>query len=137
MNSNDIPNYLGKGWSFPPAFNKENGVEMVAGEEDIRQSLKILLSTLPGERVFRSKYGCYIHRRIFDTITLSVETRIIDDITQAILLCEPRVEVEKVTLNKEQLHEGMLFIHIDYKIRQTNNRSNMVYPFYIKEGTNL
>ncbi|MDR3061992.1 MAG: GPW/gp25 family protein [Dysgonamonadaceae bacterium] len=129
--------YLGTGWAFPPRFIKGKGVEMVDSEEDIRQSLQILLSTVPGERMFRFDYGCNIRQWVFEELNLSTETLIIDCIEQAILHFEPRIEVEKVLLETKDKQEGILWINIDYRIRRTNNRSNMVYPFYFKEGTNL
>ncbi|MDR1679404.1 MAG: GPW/gp25 family protein [Prevotellaceae bacterium] len=130
-------NYLGKGWSFPPAFIKGYGAEMAAGEEDIRQSLTILFSTVPGERIFRFDYGCDVCRWVFEKMDLSVETLIIDSIKQAILYFEPRIETEKISIESKDPQKGILWINIDYTLRSTNSRSNMVYPFYFKEGTNL
>jgi phage baseplate assembly protein W len=130
-------NHLGRGWSFPPAFIKGYGVEMAEGEEDIRQSLSILFSTVPGERMFRCNYGCDIHRWVFEKIDVSVETLIMDTIKQAILYCEPRITVETITIESKDPQEGILWINIHYTVRGTNSRSNMVYPFYFREGTNL
>jgi phage baseplate assembly protein W len=132
-----LTSYLGNGWSFPPVFIKGHGVEMVRNEEDIRQSLKILLSTTPGERIFRFDYGCNIRKWVFETIDLSMETLMIDAIKQAILYFETRIEVEKVSIDTKDPLEGIIWINIEYIVRQTNSRSNMVYPFYFKEGTNL
>lgn len=129
--------FLGTGWAFPPYFTKENGVEMVSREEDIRQSLFILLSTTPGERIFRFDYGCNIRRWVFEDMTLSNETLIIDCISDAVLYYEPRIDVERIWLDTGDMQEGILRISIDYRIRETNSRSNMVYPYYFMEGTNL
>lgn len=133
----DHKSYLGTGWRFPPLFKKQSGVEMVNAEEDIRQSLHILFSTTPGERTFRFDYGCNIQQWIFEGMNLSVKTLMIDTIKQAILFFEPRIVVEKVDVEIKDENEGVLWIHVDYMIHQTNNRSNIVYPFYFKEGTNL
>jgi phage baseplate assembly protein W len=130
-------NHLGRGWAFPPAFIKGYGVEMTEGEEDIKQSLSILFSTVPGERMFCCNYGCDIHRWVFEKIDISVETLIIDAIKQAILYCEPRITVESITIDSKNQQEGILWINIHYTVRFTNSRSNMVYPFYFREGTNL
>ncbi len=132
-----ISNYLGKGWAFPPAFIKNIGVEMAEAEEDIRQSLQILFSTTPGERIFRFDYGCNIRQWVFEEMKLSIKTLITDEIKRAILYYEPRIDVEKINVEIKDPSEGILWIDLDYRIRQTNNRSNMVYPFYFKEGTNL
>lgn len=129
--------FLGTGWTFPPCFTKEKGVEMVSQEEDIRQSLHILLSTTPGERMFRFDYGCNIRRWVFEEMTLSNETLIIDCISEAILYYEPRIEVEHISLDTADMTEGILRINIDYRVRETNSRSNIVYPYYFMEGTNI
>lgn len=129
--------YLGTGWSFPPSFAKGTGAGMASDEEDIKQSLRILFSTTPGERIFRFDYGCNIRKWVFERQNLSSESLIIDCIKQAILCFEPRIAVDKVRLETRDELEGIFWIHLDYTIHQTNNRGNMVYPFYIKEGTNL
>jgi len=134
---NEHKSYLGTGWRFPPVFIKNSGVGMTDAEEDIRQSLQILFSTTPGERVFRFDYGCNIRQWIFEGMNLSVKTLMIDTIKQAILYFEPRIAVEQVDIEIKDEKEGVLWIHVDYAIHQTNNRSNIVYPFYFKEGTNL
>ncbi len=134
-NSNN--GYLGTGWAFPPAFVKDRGVEMTGGAECIRQSLHVLFSTTPGERLFRFEYGCDIRRWVFGKMDLSTRTLIIDSIKQAILFYEPRIDVEKVDVEIKDPMEGILWINLIYRIRQTNSRSNMVFPFYFNEGTNL
>lgn len=129
--------YLGIGWAFPPVFVKERGIEMVRTEECVRQSLQVLFSTTPGERIFRFDYGCNIRQWVFDEINLSTKTLIIDTIKQAILYYEPRIDINKIEVEVKDALEGILWINLDYTIRQTNNRSNMVFPFYFREGTNL
>ncbi|MBB4036627.1 hypothetical protein GGR21_002533 [Dysgonomonas hofstadii] len=134
---NDNESYIGKGWTFPPRFIKGYGASMVSLEEDIKESLQILLGTTPGERIFRYDYGCSIRQWAFEEINLSTKTLIIDSIRQAIISFETRIDVENIHLGTTDISEGILWINIDYKVRQTNNRSNKVYPFYFKEGTNL
>jgi len=129
--------YLGTGWAFPLRFLKDKGVALVSLEEDIKESLQILFATTPGDRIFRSDYGCGIRQWVFEEMNLSTKTLIIDSIRQAIVFFEPRIEIEKIDLELTHITEGIIRIDLDYKIRQTNNRSNMVYPFYFKEGTNL
>lgn len=129
--------YLGIGWSFPVSFDKQEGVSMSCDDDDICESLKILLSTVPGERIFKPKYGCNIRQWTFSKMNLSEKTEIINVIEMAILEGEPRITLESVDVNIKDEKEGILWININYLVRQTNSRSNMVYPFYIKEGTNL
>lgn len=132
----DDKTYLGTGWGFPVRFNR-SGVHLVSNEEDIWESLRILFSTIPGERVFRYNYGCPIDKWVFSKIDLSERTMIIDIIEQAIREGEPRIITDLVDVEIRDAMEGILWIKIEFTIRQTNSRSSMVYPFYFLEGTQL
>ena len=127
--------FLAKGWSFPPTLT-EDGVDMVAYEQDIEQSLYVLLSTSPGERVNRYDYGCPLRKYTFEVMDTEIVTQMRNDITRAILLFEPRITLEEVSFEKRE-EEGVLLIKLVYTIVRTNNRSNMVYPFYFNEGTSI
>jgi len=132
----DKNDFLGTGWSFPPTFNvHQRSVETVSDEEDINQSLEILMSTRLGERILLSDYGCGIHALPFENITVTFLTKLKSIIKKAILLHEPRVELEDIFFTRPKAEEGMINIQLYYKVRSTNSRSNFVYPFYIKEGT--
>lgn len=129
--------FLGIGWSFPPEFHKSSvtpGVKMVSEEEDIRESLNILLSTRPGERIMQPAYGCGLNALVFETINESVITEIRDVIERAVLFFESRITLESIDVNTEDAYHGKLNIQLNYTIRQTNTRSNVVYPFYYIEG---
>jgi phage baseplate assembly protein W len=130
--------FLGTGWNFPPEFNKRSKeVKMVSEEEDIRQSLRILLSTAPGERIMNPAYGCGLKSITFGNITSSTITEVKDMIERAILFFEPRITLDNVEIDTGEMYEGVLRIQIGYTVRTTNNRSNMVYPFYFLEATNI
>ena len=132
--------FLGVGWSFPPEFLKRGravGVKMVTEEEDIRESLGILLSTRPGERVMHPTYGCGLHAMVFETINESTVTEIKDLIERAILFFEPRITLEDIEVYTEDALDGTLKIQLNYTVRKTNTRSNVVYPFYYLEGSQV
>ena len=134
----DTKNFLGKGWAFPPSFELDSKwVEMVSAEEDIRQSIRIILGTMPSERVMDPKFGCDMFRYVFETDDPTYLTMLRDTIYDALLYYEPRIKVSEIQFGKERLPEGVLHISISYIVIITNTRSNMVYPFYFKEGTNL
>ncbi len=131
------PPFLGTGWDFPPTFNKEKeSVNMVSGEQDIRSSLHILLSTEIGERIMQPEYGCNLKRLLFEPLDLSLKAYIKDLIKTAILYHEPRIRLENITLESKP-EEGLIEITLEYIVRSTNSRYNFVYPFYITEGTNI
>lgn len=130
--------YLGTGWSFPPTFEKGGGgVITVSEEKDIEQSLEIILSTEPGERVMRPDFGCNMQHMVFEPINTSLITYTRDRIEKAILYHEPRIELERVEVNTANAVEGVVLVEIDYIIRTTNSRQNFVYPYYINEGTDI
>jgi hypothetical protein len=131
-------NFLGKGWSFPPTFNKQlKTVEMVEKVQDIEQSLQVLLSTAIGERIMQPRYGCNMNDLLFESLDTGTKTMIIDRIQTAILFFEPRIEAKKIELNTQNELEGEVLVEIEYIISSTNSRYNFVFPFYLKEGTEL
>ena len=128
--------WLGTGWSFPPDFNRRSrGVTMVGEEEDIWQSLWILLSTVPGERIMNPAYGCGLKLLTFEQINDSTFTEIRDVIDRAVLFFEPRIRVDTIDIEVKDFYRGEIRIQLNYTIRITNNRANMVYPFYFQEAT--
>ena len=130
--------FLGTGWRFPPAFDDRDGAAaMSSGAEDIEQSLTLLLSTKPNERLMHPTYGCAIHAMVFETIEESTLTRIRDAVRQSVLLFEPRIDLEAIDFDRTEAQSGLLKILLTYRIRETNSRSNLVFPFYLTEGTNV
>lgn len=127
--------FLGRGWSFPPVLT-DSGVKLSAYEQDIRESLRVLFSTSPGERVNRYDYGCNLRQYAFEPLSEQLTVRIRNEIARAVILFEPRIELEDVSF-EEQPENGVLLIHLTYKVLRTNNRNNMVYPFYLREGTSI
>ncbi|MDE1460672.1 GPW/gp25 family protein [Spartinivicinus poritis] len=133
----EIDSFLGKGWGFPIKFDHHEGriiTRMVSLEDDIRESLKILFSTRPGERIMHPEFGCGLHNLVFDELSLATRTKIVNLIENAILEFEHRIQLIHVGLQEADLFEGRVDILLEYNIRQTNHRSNMVYPFYFVEG---
>jgi len=129
--------FLGRGWKYPVTFKQSsNTVVLSQYEQDIRESLNILLSTERGERVMRPDYGTNVRDLLFEPLDVSTATLVGEEIKKAILLNEPRVFVDAVEAIQEELN-GYLEVKIEYTIIATNTRSNMVYPFYLNEGTNI
>ena len=134
---NEDRTFLGNGWSFPSALDKDGTpTRMSAYEENIRQSLWTLLSTSPGERVHRYDCGCPVRRYVFEIMDISTQTLLRDEIERAVVMFEPRVDLNRVDFEVDEA-AGILRITLDYTIRRTNRRTNMVYPFYLHEGTDL
>jgi phage baseplate assembly protein W len=127
---------LGTGWSFPPTFSRADvSVVMVSGVDNVRQSLWVLFSTALGERVMLPDYGSQIWQMVFRSINTTLLTQLADMVSQAILYWEPRIDVVDISVTPDASDAGRVLIMVDYVVRRTNSRSNMVYPFYLREMT--
>ena len=134
----DNGSFLGTGWSFPPSFRgKARTAALSVAEDDIEESLNILMGTSPGERLLAPDYGCPLKAMQFEIFDSSTITEITDRVKRAILFHEPRIRVNAIQVALEGEGEGTITLTIDYTVRATNNRSNRVYPFHFLEGTLL
>jgi uncharacterized protein len=129
--------FLGKGWGFPVSFgNQGRTVAMAQAEEDIRQSLAILLSTSVGERVLRPTFGWKRDALMFEPLSTSFGSYLAREIETAILFFESRIELNRVNFEAPPGQAGLVLIKLDYTVRTTNTRTNLVYPFYVDQATN-
>tara|TARA_B110000046_G_scaffold180886_1_gene212197 strand:- start:327 stop:746 length:420 start_codon:yes stop_codon:yes gene_type:complete len=134
----DNKTFLGTGWSFPPTFDKHSkSVKMVGEEEDIVQSLRLILSTSYGERVMRPDFGSNLALLNFRSMDGNTVNELRTYVEQSVLRFEPRVTLHNVEVNQDEIYEGILRIKLDYTIRKINVRTNIVFPYYFKEGTNV
>lgn len=132
----DTPLFLGRGFGFPPSFS--NGqVRMVEDEQDIHESLLILFGTLPGERVLQPKFGLDLSPLLFEPLTTTLRTLLKDRITTTLLIHEPRIKVLDLVVDDSQALEGVLQIRLEYSVRSTNTRFNLVYPYYLGDANEL
>lgn len=128
--------FLGTGWSFPPAFTKGGAeVGLVSGVEDIHQSLQILLSTGTGERIMQDDFGCDLHSVLFEEMDQGLVNTLTSLISDAILYYEPRITLDQLDVSESEAQQGLLLISLEYTVRSTNSRFNMVFPFYLNEAT--
>lgn len=130
----DTRAFLGRGWSFPVRVHDKDGtIRLSEYEQDIQQSIWIILSTSKGERLMRPEFGCGIHDLVFEVINTTTLTEIEEGVREALALFESRIEVKQVKALSNGGLDGQLRVSIDYEVRGTNNQLNFVYPFYIKE----
>ena len=109
--------FLGLGWNFPVGLDDGGQIELVpSGEEGIRQSIWTILSTSPGERVMRPDFGCGIYDLVFGVNGAATATAVTRAVREALATWEPRIDV----------------LEINYQVRSTNSRFNLVYPFYLE-----
>jgi phage baseplate assembly protein W len=130
--------FLGRGWAFPPSFSKHAGdVAMVSDEEDIRQSLLIYLNTHRGERLMRLEYGSIVSEHFFHSSRTENMAYLCERLRNDIRVYEPRIIVHQVNCNTDRVAEGIVHFWVDYEIQSTNIRDNIVFPFYLTEGTHV
>ena len=125
--------FLGVGWGFPVQFDHSR-LQLAEYEESIRQSIRLILETSRGERVMRPDFGCGIHERVFAVNGNAIRGLVADDVRESLLEWEPRIDVIDVTVTARGTEEEVLYISIDYRVRSTDSRFNLVYPFYLNRS---
>lgn len=128
--------FLGRGWAWPVALDSRTGLVLASEyEEDIRQSIRIIVETAPGERVMRPNFGCGIHELVFASPDSETLRRTESVIEEALRRYEARIEVLNVNvLYEPAASDGRLEIEVEYQVRKTNQVGNLVFPFYFREG---
>jgi hypothetical protein len=127
--------FLGRGWKFPLQVNAGGGIARASGEQRIEESILLILSTSPGERVMLPGFGCGIHDLVFAPNDSSTISLVVDQVRRALVGYEPRIDVLQVSADNSPEQPNLLLIRIDYRIRDNNAMGNLVYPFFITEAT--
>lgn len=127
----DPADFIGRGISFPLRVDQSGSIAMSAGPEDLFSSIKMVLSTAPGERLMRPEFGCRIWELLFEPINANTLGLMAEAVREAIGRWEPRVALEDVRVVPSTGDFGEVSIELDYTIRATNDRRNLVYPFYV------
>lgn len=130
--------HLGIGWDFPPKFTRSTkGTVMVDNVEDIEKSLYTIITTKKGERVMRPDFGCNLTDELFEGVNSTKINAIKEHLKRAIILYESRIKVQDIRLDITSILKGELLILIDYVVKTTNARRNIVFPYYTKEATDI
>jgi phage baseplate assembly protein W len=126
--------FLGRGFAFPFLPGADRRLALAGEEERIRQSLWIILSTAPGERLMRPDFGCGIHDLVFEPNSAALRGRVAARVRVALTRWEPRIDLLDVQVGTDDVERNHLFVSIDYRIRTNNAFYNLVYPFFLNEG---
>jgi len=126
--------FLGTGWAHPVGTDHRGDIELSSAEENIRQSVRIIIGTAKGERVMRPDFGCAVHDYVFAAADPATLSMIEDAVEEALVQWEPRIDVENVDAAPDPENPNRVLVEIDYWVRETNSSANLVYPFYLKEG---
>ncbi|MFI9163156.1 GPW/gp25 family protein [Kitasatospora aureofaciens] len=123
-------NFIGRGWAFPLRVNATGGIGMVERDREIAEAIRLILGTAPGERPMRPEFGCGIHEYVFAPGDSTTAGRIAREVRIALERWEPRIGVDEVVIAFDRVDEGTLYIDVHYTVRATNDRRNLVFPFY-------
>jgi Bacteriophage baseplate protein W len=126
--------FLGIGWAFPVCLDKDGTISTVAYEEDIREAIRIILGTNRDERVMRPDFGAGLNTFVFEPVSPTTMQLVKKRVQDALVDWEPRIDVLDVTVSGDELEHNKLLIDVEYRVRATNTRANLVYPFYLEEG---
>ncbi|MEG1849715.1 MAG: GPW/gp25 family protein [Oscillospiraceae bacterium] len=131
----DARDFLGRGFSFPPSVDSATGrFQTVSADEDIRQSIYLIITTRKNERTMLPDFGCNIYDFIFELPDAAAASLVRTEIIDALIRWEPRIINTDVSLDCSAIKEGKLVFNIRYTVRDTNNPNNLVFPFYLYEG---
>ena len=122
---------IGTGLSFPLRVDRLGGISLSSGTDDIEEAMRVILTTAPGERPMRPLFGCGIHDYVFESVDAYTVGRLEREIRIALDRWEPRIEIVSIEIDTDRANEGVLPIDIGYVVRSTNDRRNLVYPFYV------
>jgi phage baseplate assembly protein W len=126
--------FLGTGWKFPLQVTPTGAIATSSEEQKIEESILLVLSTAPGERLMLPDFGCGIHDLVFEPNNSSTVTTVVDLVRRSLTKYEPRIDVVDVTAETSTEQPNLLLIRVDYRVRDNNAMANLVYPFFITEG---
>ena len=124
-------NFLGVGLAFPIELDENNQLKISRYEMAVQQSIWTILGTAKGERIMRPDFGCGIHDFVFSANSASTVGQIVSEVRQSLIEWEPRIDILDIDVTPDENEDNKLLIIINYQVRTTNNRFNLVYPFYL------
>lgn len=126
--------FLGAGIAFPFQVDGQGHLALNQLEEQVRQSILLILRTAKGERVMRPDFGSGLSELVFAPLSTSTTALAQQAVEEALTRFEPRIELVKVEATPDRQESGRLLIEVEYRVRQTDSTFNLVYPFYLERG---
>jgi len=128
--------FIGQGLTFPLQIDQQGGLALARGVNEIEQAIKIILGTIPGERVMRPEFGCRIHELLFAPNNASTRRLAAFYIEEALKQWEPRIEPTEIEAIQDPSRDGTLLIEIKFKVKDTHDQRSIVYPFFLQGEEN-
>lgn len=126
--------FLGTGWQFPIRVNPQGGLSYSSGEQNVAESIWLILATAQNERQMRPTFGCGMYDLVFAPNNPTTFGNVAHLVRTALTQYEPRIDVLDVQVETGADEPNKVLIRVDYRIRATNSYNNMVYPFFVTEG---
>lgn len=122
---------VGRGWHFPPQLDERGTMALTSDQDEIEQSIRIILGTVPGQRVMRPEFGCRIHELVFDPNSLDTAATARRYVAESLGRWEPRINLRQVDIRPDPDEPSCLLISIQYQIEALHSNRSLVYPFYL------
>jgi Bacteriophage baseplate protein W len=129
-----MTDFIGRGWAFPIRTDANGGIALVSREREVAEAIRVIVSTVPGERPMRPEFGCRIHDFVFSPADSATADAISAEVTRALRMWEHRIDVGDVDVLFTEDDPTVFYIDIKYQMKQTNDRHNLVFPFYVIPG---
>ncbi|HRE01328.1 MAG TPA: GPW/gp25 family protein [Ilumatobacteraceae bacterium] len=129
--SDSAADFIGRGISFPMRVDQSGSLALTSGADDIDASLRMVLITAPGERLMRPKFGCRIWDLLFEPVNANTIGLMAEAVREAVSQWEPRVILDEVDIDADPNDHSRVMINLRYRVRLTNDKRNLVYPFYV------
>ena len=133
----EVVDFIGRGVAWPLRVDHSGSISLTTGVADLDSSVRLVLMTAPGERLMRPEFGCRIHDMVFESVNANTLGQMKLAVHEALARWEPRIAVDDVAVEPDPELPGLVNIHVGYRVRATNDRRNLVHPFYVipQEGT--
>jgi phage baseplate assembly protein W len=125
------PAFIGRGLMFPMGVDHTGSIALTSGPDDLDRSIRVVLATAPGERVMRPEFGCRIWELLFEPVNANTIGLMAQAVREAIAQWEPRVDLDDVQVKPDDREHALVRIGVTYRVRTTNDRRNLVFPFYV------
>jgi phage baseplate assembly protein W len=123
--------FIGNGWAFPLRTDPTGRIALVSRDQEIEESMRLILGTALGERPMRPEFGCAIHDYVFDSADTETAARVAAAVRASLRRWEPRIEIRDVVVSFDAAESSIIYIDIRYVIGETNDPRNLVFPFYV------
>lgn len=124
------PPFVGRGLAFPLRTSATGAFALVEARTELEEAIRLVVGTAPGERPMRPEFGCRIHDYVFAPINDTTIGSIVHVVERAMERWEPRIDVLRVEVFADDETDGLLYIRLSYRVKESNDERNLVFPFY-------